>query len=349
VTIVVRTPARLHLGILDTNGDLGRLYGSIGVAIERPNVVLEAEPADRLLVEGLETDRVAAFARRFLDRHPLPNGARLCLKASIPPHVGLGSGTQLALAVGTALARLGGLELDVTEIAVTMARGIQSGIGIATFQHGGFVLDGGHRVTGNGEAAPAPVGTGVPPVLFHDPFPADWYFVVVVPGAREGFSGEREQRAFETLPPAPPTLAEKISRLLLMKMLPALVERDIASFGQALTEIQQLVGDCFAPVQGSRYGNALSERLIDYLLDKGAAGAGQSSWGPTVYALVEGESRARVLEREAIQLLAGYGGGQIFCTRADNRGVRVRRITPQGAKNGESYGKNRRLPIDKAL
>ena len=349
MTIVVRTPARLHLGILDTNGDLGRLYGSIGVAIERPNVVLEAEPADRLLVEGLETDRVAAFARRFLDRYPLPHGARLCLKASIPSHVGLGSGTQLALAVGTALARLGEVELDVTEMAVTMGRGIQSGIGIATFQHGGFVLDGGHRVTGDGKAALAPVGTGVPPVLFHHSFPEDWYFVVVVPAAEAGFSGEREQRAFQTLPPAPPTLVEKISRLLLIKMLPALVERDIAYFGQALTEIQRLVGDCFAAVQGSRYANALSERLVDLLLDKGAAGAGQSSWGPAVYAMVEGENQALLLESKAREFLASDGEGQIFCTRADNRGVRVRRVAPQGAKNGESYGKNRRLPIDKAL
>jgi len=349
MTIAVKTPARLHLGILDTNGDLGRLYGSIGVAIERPNIVLEAEPADRLLVEGLEVERVAAFAHRFLDHYPLPHGARLCLKASIPSHVGLGSGTQLALAVGMALARLGGMELGITEIAVTMGRGAQSGIGIATFQRGGFVVDGGHRVAGKGGAAPAPAGTGVPPVLFHQPFPAGWYFVTILPAAGKGFSGEKEQRAFETLPPAPPTLAEKISRLLLMKLLPALVERDVVPFGQALTEIQRLVGDSFAAVQGSRYANALSERLVDFLLNHGAAGAGQSSWGPTVYALVEGGSQALLLEREAREFLAGHGGGQTFCTRADNCGVRVRRIAPQGAKNGESHGKNRRLPIDKAL
>ena len=343
MTIVVRTPARLHLGILDTNGDLGRLYGSIGVAIERPNVVLEAEPADGLFVEGLEAERVADFARRFLDRYPLPHGARLRLKAGIPSHVGLGSGTQLALAVGAALARLGGLELDVAEIAVTMGRGIHSGIGIAAFQHGGFVLDGGHRVTRNSEAAPttdarppAAAGKGLPPVLFRHPFPEEWYFVVVVPEVEAGFSGAREQRAFQTLPPAPPTLVEKISRLVLMKMLPALVERDIACFGQALSEIQQLVGDCFAPVQGSRYADPLSERLIDHLLDKGAAGAGQSSWGPVVYALVDGESQALLLETEVQGFLASHGKGQTFCTRADNRGARVRRVAPWGAKNRES-------------
>jgi beta-RFAP synthase len=212
-----------------------------------------------------------------------------------------------------------------------MGRGVQSGIGIAAFQHGGFVVDGGQRMTRNGATAPttaaqppASGGTSVPPVLFHYPFPADWYFVVVMPETEKGFSGEKEQRAFESLPPAPPTLVEKMSRLLLVKMLPALVERDIVYFGQALTQIQRLVGDCFAAVQGSRYANALSERLIDFLLDTGAAGAGQSSWGPTVYALVDGERQALLLESKAQEFLARNGEGHTFCAQADNRGVRLR-------------------------
>jgi beta-RFAP synthase len=295
------------------NGGLGRRYGSIGVAIERPNVVLEAEPTDRLLVEGSEAERVAAFAHRFLGRYSLPHGVRLCLKAGIPPHVGLGSGTQLALAVGTALARLGGLEISVAEIAMATGRGVHSGIGIAAFQQGGFIVDGGHLVTGSRGA--------IPPVLFHHPFPQDWVFVVAVPEAGTGFAGEGEQRAFRSLPLAPPALVEKICRLLVMKMLPALVEKDIVPFGQALTEIQQLVGDCFAAVQGGRYANTLSGRLIMDFLDRGAQGAGQSSWGPTVYALAEGEGQALSLERVAREFLAGQGGGQVFRARADNRGA----------------------------
>ena len=257
----------------------------------------------------------------------------MCLKARIPPHVGLGSGTQLALAVGTALARLGGLELGVAEIAVATGRGVHSGIGIAAFQHGGFVLDAGRRVNSGGQAAlaaerelPRDAGKGVPPVLFCHPFPEDWYFVAVVPEVGAGLSGEGEERAFQTLPPAPPRRVERISRLLLMRMLPALVERDIASFGNALTEIQRLVGESFAAVQGSRYAHALLEKLIGYLLDSGAAGAGQSSWGLTVYALVEGRGQALRLEREAQEYLASHGGGQTFYARADNRGARVARL-----------------------
>lgn len=324
----VKTPARLHLGLLDINGDLGRLYGSIGVAIERPNAILEAELLGEISapgapvweVEGREMERVATFASRFLERYPLPYPVRLRLLAGIPAHVGLGSGTQLALAVGTALARLGGLRLSVPEIALAVGRGVHSGIGTAAFQGGGFILDGGHRLSPGDQAAER----RLPPVLLQHPFPENWTFVVVVPQISPGFSGERERSAFETLPRAPAAPVEKISRLLLMKMLPALIERDILAFGQALTAIQQLVGDCFAAVQGGRYAHSLSEQLINFMLEQGAAGAGQSSWGPTVYGLVEGEEAARRLASAAQAFLARWGEGQTFTARADNHGARVR-------------------------
>ena len=329
--IEVRTCARLHLGLLDNNGGQGRLYGSIGLAVKRPNLVLRAEAAEGVQVEGSDSVRVAAYAERFIRRYGLPKGARLNLVSGIPAHVGLGSGTQLGLAVGTALARLAGLRLSVAEIAVAVGRGVHSGIGIATFQHGGFVLDGGHRVV---EDASAVSGTGagsrqimkesVPPVLFRHPVPREWHFVVVVPETGPGFSGESEQSAFLQLPVAPSGLVQKISWVLLMKMLPAVVEKDIGSFGRALTEIQCMVGDCFSSVQGGRFATPVLEKLGGCVLERGAAGAGQSSWGPAVYGIVDGKARAQRLAREVRSLLDSLGGGKVYCVPAHNRGASVR-------------------------
>jgi beta-ribofuranosylaminobenzene 5'-phosphate synthase len=331
--IEVRTCARLHLGLLDNNGEQGRVYGSIGLAVNRPRLVLRAETADTLQVEGFETERVAAYARRFIERYGFPRGAHLILSAGIPAHVGLGSGTQIALAVGTALARLAGSKLGTQEIALTLGRGIHSGVGIATFQHGGFVLDGGHRIlsrlpdftTGNARSMPVEKDR-IPPILFQHPVPKDWIFVVVIPEADQGFNGDREDCALMQLPKAPSSLVEKISRLLLMKMLPALIEKDIAYFGQALTEIQCMVGDCFAPVQGGRYATPLLAKLVRFLLEKGAAGAGQSSWGPTVYGLVEGKVQAQRLAKEALLFLDSLGGGEAFCAQPQNRGALIRKF-----------------------
>jgi beta-ribofuranosylaminobenzene 5'-phosphate synthase len=331
--IEVRTCARLHLGLLDNNGEYGRIYGSIGLAVNRPHLTLTAETADGLQADGLETERVLAYARRFIDRYGLPGKAHLTLSAGIPAHVGLGSGTQIAMAVGTALARLAGLQLGAKDIALALGRGSHSGVGIAIFQHGGFVLDGGHRIlspltrscSGDGQSRQIEYDR-TPPLLFQHSVPQDWFFVVAIPSADQGFSGDRERCALMQLPEAPSRLVEKISRLLLMKMLPALVEKDIANFGQALTEIQCMIGDCFAPVQGGRYATPVLEKVVGFLLEKGAAGAGQSSWGPTVYGLVDGKERARQLEKEVKLYLAGLGGGDAFCVQPRNRGAQIRKI-----------------------
>lgn len=319
--ITVNTPARLHLGLLDMNGNLGRLYASIGVAIEHPNVILEAEPAHSLIVAGVDSARIEQFARRFLQEHAIPGGARLTAKSAIPRHVGLGSGTQLALAVGAALAQLAHIQLSTAHIAAVMGRGIHSGIGIAAFDRGGFILDGGHAANGKSSAAANP--SPVPPVLFHHPFPADWRFVIAIPAHTEGISGAREHEAFAKFPTAAPEMAEKICRLVLMQMLPALLEQDIDLFGQALTAVQRLVGDSFAAVQGGRYANTLSGQLIRLMLEEGAAGAGQSSWGPTVYGLTKGDEQAHRLMQTLQQRLPTAETVQLFYVRAHNQGARL--------------------------
>lgn len=312
MTVIVKAPARLHLGMLDLNGDLGRRYGSMGVAIQRPNVVVEARRANTWQVEGAEPERTWRAIEQFRQHYPLPGAAHIRVRESIPAHVGLGSGTQLALATGVALTRLYGLQIPLPELAYSLGRGIHSGIGVAAFQGGGFIVDGGVTVERH----------AVPPLLVRHPFPAEWFFVVAIPEPeRRGVSGWDEARAFRALPPAPTELVGRICRLLIMKMLPALVECRIAAFGEALTEIQRLVGDSFASQQeGGRFASTLSARVIDYMLDQGAYGAGQSSWGPTVYALVEGERDAQRLAESVNRFLQPHGAGVVFPVPADNRG-----------------------------
>jgi beta-ribofuranosylaminobenzene 5'-phosphate synthase len=322
--IEVRTCARLHMGLLDINGEQGRLYGSIGVAVSHPRLVLRADSSDKLIVEGLDTERVVACAQRFINHYGVPKGAYLNLVENIPAHVGLGSGTQLAMAIGAALSRLAGLKLSTEEIAIAVGRGAHSGVGISTFRRGGFVLDGGHRIISNDSGHSRQIAHNkIPPLIFQHTVPEDWFFVLIIPEDKQGFSGEKENSALVNLPEAPAALVEKISRLLLMKMLPALVEEDIISFGKALTDIQCMVGDCFASVQGGRYASPFLDKLVRFLLDKGAAGAGQSSWGPTVYGLVKGSDQADHMVQEVRAFLTGAEGGQVFSVRPHNDGAEV--------------------------
>ena len=109
---------------------------------------------------------------------------------------------------------------------------------------------------------------------------------------------------------------------MLTSLLPALVERDLEEFGAALTRVQLLVGDAFAPVQGGRF-HPRAGGLVEALLRGGAAGAGQSSWGPAVYGVVGSEAAGRELARHMEDVVGGEGSVELVAF--DNRAARVER------------------------
>jgi beta-ribofuranosylaminobenzene 5'-phosphate synthase len=310
----VEAPARLHLGMLAVAGDGPRRFGGLGVSVRRPVVVVEVRPAEELSAEGAEAERALAFARRCHEALGLTGGAHVRVVEAIPPHVGLGSGTKLALAVAQALATLHGRTVDAPDLAEAVGRAARSAVGTWTFALGGLVVEGGVR---RDVERPAPL-------LAHHPMPDEWRVVLVVPRAEPGLSGPAEEEAFGRLVPSPERSAE-IAQLVLTSLLPALVERDLAEFGGALTRIQQLVGDAFAEVQGGRF-HPRAGALVEALLREGAAGAGQSSWGPAVYGFAESEASGRALADR----MAGAVGdeGSVELVTFDNRGARVERSPP---------------------
>ncbi len=309
-TVRVEAPARLHWGMFDISGSLGRRFGGLGVAIIRPSVILEATACDKLTAQGPDADRAIEFARRYLDAIGLEAGVRLNIEQAIPNHVGLGSGTKLALAVAQALATLYDQSTDPLMLAQAVGRGKRSAVGLWTFAQGGLVVEGGRKPDEN---VPAPL-------LMRYPMPATWYCVVAIPDQFIGLSGQAEVTAFEQIGPTGDQAA-KITHLTLMSLLPALVEGELVEFGRALTEIEELVGECFSPVQGGNFGNSRLAELVQALLDWGAAGAGQSSWGPAIYGLIDDEEQGHQLVERARELLAGHG--RVELVGFDNQGVRV--------------------------
>ncbi len=296
-SIFVEAAARLHFGVLDLRGSLGRRFGGLGAAIPSPSLLLEAAPAAEVSASGADAERVDEFARRFLAHHGLTGGARLTVHRAIPPHSGLGSGTQLGLSVARALAELYALRTDAPSLALAVSRGRRSAIGTWSFAYGGFIVEGGHR----------PQEGTVAPLLGRYEVPENWRCVVAVPPGEPGLSGEAESTAFERLPAPPERDPERVAHLVLMQLLPSLVEGDLAGFGAALTAIQRLTGAWFAPSQGGIFAPGQGRELIARMAEWGAAGVGQSSWGPAVYGLVEGTDRSRALAERVGAALAGHG------------------------------------------
>ena len=312
--VYVKTPARLHFGLIDLNGDLGRLFGGLGVGINRPNVVLEAKQAKKLAVTGKKTEQVKTLADRFLETYSIKSSAKINVKQVIPEHSGLGSGTQLALAIATALAKLFSIKASVQELAEVMGRGRRTSVGTTIFEQGGFVVDGGKSTSEK----------RFPATIFRQPFPQDWFFVVAIPDVNKGLAKSEEIAAFKALSSMKAEDAGKMCRLTMMKLLPSLIERNIKSFGEALTQIQIVIGDYFAEIQGGTYSSQTVAEGIALMQKLGVYGVGQSSWGPAFYGVVAQKEKAKEIQLKVMAFLDKGVGGQVFVAKANNRGVYIR-------------------------
>ena len=305
----VEAPARLHLGFVDVSGSLGRRFGSLGLALEEFSTVLSLRRAERFDAQGPDAQRASDYLRRLLDDHDPPTSVALRVLQAIPEHVGLGSGTQLALAVGQAFSTLFDLPFSVPALAARLDRGARSGIGIGAFEDGGFVVDGGRGAAGSH-----------PPVIARMPFPSSWRVLLVFDRAERGLFGEAERAAFRALQAFPQQRAAHLAHLVLMRLMPALAEEDFASFSSAIGEIQRAVGDYFAAAQGGRFASGAVAQVLGWLEAKGIAGVGQTSWGPTGFAVVDSEVRAQALLREVRERFSAHTELVFAVARARNRG-----------------------------
>ncbi|MEH3148340.1 MAG: GHMP kinase [Methylobacterium frigidaeris] len=315
-SVRVHAPARLHFGFLDLHGGLGRRYGSLGLALDAPAVVIDAAPAAALAVTGgeepgiaAELARVRAAASAAAEALGVPATGRFHLAATVPAHAGFGSGTQLALATAAALSRLHGVAFRPDAFAGALERGNRSGVGLAAFVAGGFLVDGGRDETG------AP-----PPIVARLDYPEPWRVVLLLDPARTGVHGAEERHAFGALPRFPAEGAAEICRLVLMQVLPALATADPDRFGRGIGEIQRRIGDYFAPYQGGRYASAAVAAALAEVEGLGIAGFGQSSWGPTGFALAASQAEAEAL---VAHLRPRHPGLTVLIARGRNRGASV--------------------------
>ncbi len=311
---MVRAPARLHLGFLDLHGGLGRCFGSIGLALEEPFTELQLQPSRELCCEGSEASRVRRLCLAAAEHLEVEALCRIVTTTAIPAHAGLGSGTQLALAIGGGIARLNGRAFTPAA-AEALDRGNRSGVGIAAFFQGGLIVDGGRRS-----------GHGLPPVIARLDFPADWRVLLVLDPDRAGFHGEGERAAFARLPAFPEHDADRISRTVLMQILPALAEQDLPGFGAGIADIQRRLGDHFAPAQGGRYTSPRVAAAMAAVEALGIGGAGQSSWGPTGFAFVGSEAEAADVVRWLRRPGGPADGLRILAVRGRNGPAEIRLV-----------------------
>lgn len=280
-SVSIKVPARLHLGFLDMPREHDGRFGSIGLPLEDIATELTISRSRETSIEGEERDRVGEHLARLCAHLGIRAQHRIIIHQTIPRHAGLGSGTQIALAVAAALRKLHKFPLDSRNDALLLGRGARSGIGIAAFEKGGLIVDAG-RFRQNQS----------PTVITRLPFPGDWRIILVLDETTQGIHGEAEIEAFRTLPPFPDASSAMICRQVLMGIMPALIEQDLPAFGSAVEAVQDEIGAYFSPAQGGAFTSKAVEATFAELKSAGAVGIGQSSWGPTGFAFARSQAEA---------------------------------------------------------
>ncbi len=310
-SVTVTTGARLHFGLLTHRPQSGREFGGLGVMVNSPGWEIRASIDNNVTaLAGDSTEQVsvavsdaAAVAcpeaaqrvRRTIEHYsrsmpgirPALSGISVSVDRAIPGHRGLGSGTQLGLAIGKAISVLTEDQaIKADRIAERTGRGLRSAVGTWGFESGGLIVDG-------GKLPDQSVGTCVSRIEF----PSQWRFLLIAPVAGCGLSGADEVAAFERLAGMSVERSERLCRLAMMELLPAIVDADIAAASVALTEYGRISGEYFSSVQGGVFAD---DRMTDVARTVTQRGRGffQTSWGPTCAALCRDDDEITELQAD---------------------------------------------------
>jgi beta-ribofuranosylaminobenzene 5'-phosphate synthase len=300
--VEVSTGSRLHFGLIGWGPQHERQFGGVGVMVAPPSLIVRASPDAHFSAHGPLADRAIAIVQRLATHWQLDTlpACRLEVVAAPPAHAGLGTGTALSLAIVSAVTEmLYRDQLTLEEMALITGRGLRSAVGARGFAGGGLIYE-------DGKAAGDVLGRLKARVAL----PGEWRFVLIRTAGAPGLGGDDERRAFELVSSTPLRTANELRRIAEAQIISAARVGDFEGFSAAVGDYNRLAGNLFANIQGSNYANAEISELITVLLQRGIHGAGQSSWGPTVFAVVPHEAAALELN-DWLKRERGYEKGRI--------------------------------------
>ena len=277
MSIKINSPSRLHLGFIELDKSAPRNFGSLGLTISKFQNVIEIkeskkyEIATKNLYVKLKINEVfKKFKKKFFLK-PF----RIEVYETTPSHIGLGSGTQLALTVGLLISEFHNLKLSFKDIVKISGRGLRSGVGIESFNNGGFIVD-----CGKGQI------TTIPPVFFRTEWPDEWKIILILDNSFKGLSGNDEKKQFGKISKIDPNISMVNSQTLLMNIIPSIIENNFINFCKGIQIIQKNMSRVFYNNE-KKFASKGVERIFNFLSKKKIMGYGQSSWGPSGFIFCE--------------------------------------------------------------
>jgi beta-ribofuranosylaminobenzene 5'-phosphate synthase len=326
MNVRISTPSRLHFGLIDFNGGLGRIDGGAGVAISRPRNLLSVCSSSRFLVNGSDPELIKGIARKICDKlgKPLPD-MEITVEDQIHNHTGFGSKTQISLALAYLICREYGITYaSIEELARLVGRGGTSGIGVRAFDRGGFILDCGHSFGAGREKTSclpsSAANAKISPQVLRCDVPEHWRFVLVTPLNYEGSHGKSEVDIFQSNFPVDAAEVDRICRIVLMQMVPGILEKDIETFGSAINGIQTLG---FKNVE-IQLKAPLVPNILAIMNSNGSFGSGMSSFGPTVFGLADSDRKAEQIQKSVCDYLSDMDiENESWIAEPNNHGVLI--------------------------
>ena len=312
--VQVTAASRLHFGLMGFQQSQ-RPFGGVGMMIDQPQTVVRVSTDDNLAKHGPDSERIMGLVACWADYHgrAIPDDCVIELLHQAPAHIGLGSGTQSALAVVRALNAFYGVDKNEPEQLVTCAQRAQrSSVGSWGFHRGGFIVELGHEP-----------GRQLAPDHRRAAVPEAWRVMLAWPPRARGLHGTAEQAAFTSMAQIPAATTARLERLALDSLLPALEAGDFRAFSEDLLAYGALSGNCFSSIQGGPYGSVRTAELIEHIRSLGVTGVGQSSWGPVVFALLPDEASGCWL-RQQLQIWDSAKGLRVSLVRPANYGAQLK-------------------------
>ncbi len=314
--IIVETGYRIHVNSIDLNGFNTRVCGGLGFSVENPVLRLSIEKGETDLIQTSHVGEISNFLYMVKGKEHIDANLRIQELTESRMHVGLGSLTQLKLAVLAGIRALNQQKLNILSLTSDYKIGFTSGVGVGAFFMGGFILDGGYKLPNekykiiNGEK----LNKQAPIILNYD-IPSNWKLLIGIPKELKSLSAESEYDFFNEITPIGNSDIYKISYHTLMELLPAIKENDFASFVYALKKITMLGAKPFEKRICKQNKNVLE--MLESLFRFSSV----SSLGPTCYSFFD----SNVASPDLIKMDLDFPDFKFLTTSVRNESRRITR------------------------
>ncbi len=292
----IRTGARLHFGLILSAAGEEHHFAGVGLMVSSPGWHLQISMAaeqDSVSADESTRERIEILLQRIRTQHRGIPPLQIVVRDALPPHAGLGSGTQLALATVAGVLELVPPASPVTrdQIVALSGRAERSAIGSAGFFSGGFLIDRGEHVA--------------EPRVESLPIPSHWRFILLRPEQRQGLSGHAERNWFGSRPQMPDQLVQQLTQLAQQHLQESLHEAAFERWSKALEEYGDLAGQFYARFQGHIFADAAVRNAAELLRARGVRGIAQSSWGPGICIPASDSEHADWITQQLPEVVAG--------------------------------------------